>query len=369
MGAKHHPPEPMVCLPAAPGTGTSHERIVSALAKLSTHRAHVSPVAKLLSKDPTTRDIGQRMANCAGRVLLHMELPIEGDAIARLRGGFFCGARLCPFCEWRRTRAWRTRLIEGLAAFSAEHPTHKALMLTLTVRNCPLSETGKTLDAIHAGWNRMRQCAFFPTSFWLRRTEITIGRPAAADGLPEAPVINGRLPPENRSHPSAVVAGSSRGIKVPVIGGMWAHPHIHALLLVPASYWGKNYVKQTEWQRQWQMANRLDYAPVIDVRKAYTKRIGDTVADNITPAVLEVAKYVTKSADILALGPHAVELATQLRFRRMVAVSHALRKFVPNYEPKEDEFLDAVPNIPSTSDTMQVIAQWDKTTSLYHITV
>ncbi len=44
--------------------------------------------------------------------------------------------------------------------------------------------------------------------------------------------------------------------------GLWAHPHIHALLMVPAGYWRRGYIRQTGWQNLWAAALGLDYAGV-----------------------------------------------------------------------------------------------------------
>lgn len=358
----------MVCLPAGPRIDPSPAGSVSVLDKLSKRRGYVTPVARLLSRDPTTQDVGRRMTRCAEALALAIELPDGAPARALIESGRFCQARLCPFCEWRRTKAWRRRLILGLSGFAAEHPTHKAVMLTLTVRNCPIAATSDTLNDIHAGFKRLAQCAFFPTAYWLRRTEVTVGKPSYADELPRGSHFGfqgRRLELRQSLNPAS---GGEAVFEQPVVGGLWAHPHIHALLLVPASYFSHNYITQSEWQRQWQMACRLDYAPVIDIRKAYTKTASEDLIDTIPPAVIEAGKYVTKSADIHALGQQAPELHCQLKNKRMLGVSKALRKYVTDAEVLESELTDQAEVLASNSAMAHVVAQWDSEVSEYRIT-
>ena len=79
------------------------------LGKFSRHRQFNTPISRDLMLDAGTRDIGRKIANCAhtikADVLLHPELQPE----VNLKAAHVCNTRLCPFCEWRRTRVWRRR--------------------------------------------------------------------------------------------------------------------------------------------------------------------------------------------------------------------------------------------------------------------
>lgn len=72
------------------------------------------------------------------------------------------------------------------------------------------------------------------------------------------------------------------------------HPHYHILMAVPNQYF-KNpdyYLKQNEWLEIWQKAKRDKNITQVDVRKVQNKNI-----DGISSEVLELAKYMAKSAD------------------------------------------------------------------------
>ena len=173
------------------------------LGKFSRHRQYNNPISRELMADTGTREIGRKIANCAltlkADVLIHPDFQPE----VKLAAAHLCNTRLCPFCEWRRTRAWRARLYEGLGRLYEGEPALRGVFLTLTVKNPRLEDLGATLDEMNRAWQRLTQRAFFPTDLWFRRTEVTVS------GLPGT-------------------------------AGFTAHPHFHALLLVKPGYFGRN---------------------------------------------------------------------------------------------------------------------------------
>lgn len=72
------------------------------------------------------------------------------------------------------------------------------------------------------------------------------------------------------------------------------HPHYHILMVVPNQYFKNSnyYIKQNEWLEIWQKAKRDKNITQVDVRKVQNKNI-----DGISSEVLELAKYMAKSAD------------------------------------------------------------------------
>lgn len=335
--------------------------IVGALAKLSKHRAHQTPVRRILGRDPSTADVAQRMSNCAGQLALAIELEDDTTAKALIEGGYFCKARLCPFCEWRRTRVWQRRLINGLEELHKEKPKFRAIFVTLTVRNVPVHRLRETIQEMHTAWGRYYRCSFFPSSYWLRRTEITLGRPSFVDDLPRAP-----LPPRrHETEPQGLLLRSSA--RIPVVGGLWAHPHIHALILVPPRYFAADYVPRAEWRDQWQMALRADYSPVVDVRKATAKKGVDDPLATSTAAALEAAKYIAKSSDIAALGDLAPEMHHQIRGLRMIAASSKLGQYIKTADISEAEMLDTSAVAGSPNPLFHCVAEWQDLSQEYII--
>jgi plasmid rolling circle replication initiator protein Rep len=338
------------------------EGILAPIAKLSSRRQHTQTVGRALGRDPMTRDVAQRIGNCSLRLALALEQQDDGAARALITSGMFCQARLCPICEWRRTRAWRGRLTAGLGRFAEKYPTHRALFLTLTVRNVPIHQTRDTIKELHAGFRSLTRLQHWPTPFWLRRTEVTIGNPSFQDDLPTAKKA---LAAGNPHLSQTSMDGADGAVASPY--GLWAHPHIHSLLMVPASYFGRNYRKQSWFQKEWALALGLDYAPVVDVRKTTSKEGSPVLADAAQDAVMEAAKYITKANDISKLGPLAGEMHMQLKGQRMIQLSQALGKFVKDGDIQAGEYLDGAEVDVSQNPMFHTVVEWDSLLSQYTI--
>ena len=250
-----------------------------------------------------------------------------------LKAARVCNTRLCPFCEWRRTRVWRGRLTDGLSRLYADKPKLRGVFLTLTVRNSRLEDLGQTLTDMNRAWDRLARRRSFPTSYWFRRTEVTI-------------------------------------TGIPGTDGYSAHPHFHVLMLVKPSYFSHGYIRQTEWQKQWMDAARLDYAPIVDVRSAKkNSSAGSSTEENTRAAVLEAAKYASKATQLMELGPAITELHWQLRGRRLYALSKDLRAYIKDGDISSEELMDdASKPLPEGTERMELVAQWFEDSNEYLIT-
>ena len=303
------------------------------LGKFSRHRQFNSPISRELMLDTGTRDIGQKIANCAltlkADLLIHQDLRPE----VNLKAARVCNTRLCPFCEWRRTRVWRGRLTDGLTALYADEPKLRGVFLTLTVRNPRLEDLGETLSEMNRAWDRLSKRSFFPTDLWFRRTEVTV------TGMPGT-------------------------------NSFTAHPHFHVLLLVKPSYFSRNYIKQTTWQKEWMDAARLDYAPIVDVRSAKgNSSDGCSSEDASKSAVLEAAKYAAKATALMELGPAISELHWQLKHRRLYAMSRRLRQYIKAEDISPEELMDNQQKpLPEGTERIEMMAQWFEDTNEYLIT-
>lgn len=335
---------------------------------LDKHRRWNGPVAAQLMANTDTREVGRAIANCCHRIGALLELGDAGDITAYLQGGQFCGSRLCPFCEWRRSLAWRARMHRGLERFAADHPTHRAVFLTLTVRNCRISELRATIRELHTGWKRLTELAEFPAVHWLRKTEITTGSPEttitpAIDFLPvTGPAADdGRLIDDPTDTPRARLAQR-------VGPDPFVHPHVHALLLVPASYYGPGYVKHERWRQLWQMSARLDYPPIVHVEAVYSAEHKRSDRAPLRAVVPEAAKYISKAADVVKLGPYAAELHWQIKGLRMIQASRKFSAYVRNEEITKDEMLDSLEGANPAATFMPVLAEWCQELEAYEIT-
>jgi hypothetical protein len=114
------------------------------------------------------------------------------------------------------------------------------------------------------------------------------------------------------------------------------HPHFHVLLMVKPSYFHKGYLSQAKWTELWAASLRIDYTPVVHVKKVnpapgHEGRLGADIA----AAVLEVLKYGVKESDLMGDRDWLVELTRQLHKTRAVAIGGILRNYLREEDPDD----------------------------------
>ena len=202
----------------------------------------------------------------------------------------FCRVRHCPVCQWRRSLMWKAKAFKILPMVVEAYPKHRWLFLTLTVRNCKITELKDTLQWLNKSWQRMSQRKKFPAIGWIRSTEVTRGR----DGS--------------------------------------AHPHFHCLLLVKPSYFGKYYMRQKDWVELWRSCLRIDYNPVLDIRPVKQGR-------QPMELVPEILKYCVKESDLVADREWFLELTRQMHKMRTVATGGVLKEYLKQLEQEPEDLI------------------------------
>lgn len=285
--------------------------------KWDTHRSGTQTVERLYGSAPDGEfdKLASRMFDCSS-LLLFSVAPTDGKH--KLYRASFCRSRTCPVCQWRKSLVNTAKLFRKLPDLRASYPTARFLFLTLTVRNCQINELRETLSAMNKGWKRLIERQEWPAIGWLRSTEVTKGK----DGT--------------------------------------AHPHFHALLMVPASYFkGGKYVTQKAWAERWQAALRADYEPMVDVRAVKPKIEGQ----DLHAAVLETLKYSIKPSDLSGSDPAWLfELTRQLKGLRFMASGGVLKKIMSD-EASEDEMVKTSEDPaedPVDENAPKVIYRWDR---------
>lgn len=201
---------------------------------------------------------GLRVQHCADSLYFRR----REDGALRLSDAHFCRVRMCPVCQWRRSLKMYGQLRQVVQALDADQAAagrkpYGWLLLTLTIANCSGAGLSATLDTLAAGWDRMGHTAAWRRAALgtLRCVEVTYNR---ATGT--------------------------------------YHPHMHVLVCVKPSYFSsRDYLSQASWSDMWRQACRLDYNPIVDVRRV---RGRDGLSAD-PGACAEVAKYATKPGDYL----------------------------------------------------------------------
>ena len=192
----------------------------------------------------------------------------------RLKWASFCKQRFCFICAWRKSLFIFHQFLAVAEYVVKKQPKYKFLLLTLTGKNCTGDVLSEEITHYLKSFRRMTQRKRFKDNIegFFRTMECTYN-------------------PLTDTY----------------------HPHIHCVLVVPSSYFKKaGYMKHLEWVELWRKCLRLDYDPVVDIRKIRPKKEGvPTVQEEINymnqsahnpglaAAGAEVAKYAVKMGDIM----------------------------------------------------------------------
>ena len=256
----------------------------------------------------------ERIENCA--TLLDFRLvPFEkGNYGLRLSSAFFCHTRHCVTCQWRRSLRIKARAFKALPRIIEDFPTSRFLFLTLTVKNCDITNLKDTITHMNKSWQRMSQLKHFPAIGYLRTTEVTRGR----DGLS-------------------------------------AHPHFHALLMVRASFFSTGYIRQSQWVTMWRKSLRVDYNPILDVQALKKDAC-------VTPLLAEICKYSTKPSTVCYVPSKEwfVELTEQLHRTKAMVLGGVFREYFRdlNKEVTTEEMIHTDDDVESEVDEGHLRFGW-----------
>lgn len=290
------------------------------------HRTQSDEINELLKLTGHTR-YAERISDCSQWLNYASQPNDNGEIKLKLREARFCRVRHCPICQWRRSLMWRARLFKALPQITAKYPTARWIFVTLTVKNCEISELRSTLTKMNAAWKRMIGRKLWPALGFIKSLEITRG----ADGT--------------------------------------AHPHFHCLLLVPAGYFSKGYISQGDWASLWQSCLKVDYIPVLDVRAVKGKKdpLNATLeASNeaLLKAICETLKYSVKPSDLLADPQWLDELIKQLQNTRSISIGGVLKEFFSEDDP-EDLINGDIEEEENTEDDAIYIFNWSSKDKRY----
>lgn len=189
----------------------------------------------------------KRIEQC-GKVLVFSR---NDDDNLKLKRAYLCRVRLCNICSWRRALKNYAHLKKTIEAIESDRKREYSL-LTLTVKNCKYEALSDAISALNQGikrFNGYKRYKDFVVGTY-RALEIT--RNAETDTF---------------------------------------HAHFHVLQAHNKRAIHNNYIKKAEFVQMWKKAMKLDYDPIVDVRKIKVK------TDSFV--LREVTKYICKSNEYI----------------------------------------------------------------------
>ncbi|MEK4444376.1 protein rep [Niallia sp. FSL K6-0077] len=303
----------------------------------------------------------QKIRDCANKLVF----KTSGETL-KLYQTWFCKVRLCPMCNWRRSikiAYQNKRIVETVN----EREKVEWVFLTLTVKNCSSESLSETVEGVYKGFKRLCNYKAFKKSVkgYFRALEITRDRDAH---------ITKKRYEQNPGYFKR--CGLSIGSENPNYGTY--HPHFHVLLCVPRSYFKKKeyYIKQDQWTEMWQKAMKLDYKPIVDVRRVKAKKEIDReglqdfekeLKKSIREqnAIFEVSKYPVKDTDVIKGDKvtdenieTVLDLDKALSFKRLIGYGGLLKEV-----HKELKFDDA-----ESGDLVQVSESDEVANGIFEVT-
>jgi plasmid rolling circle replication initiator protein Rep len=191
----------------------------------------------------------RRIVDCAA----YLEFRRYTDNSLKLRSANFCQTRLCPTCNWRRSKkifAQVSRIMDDI------RENYKFIFLTLTVKNCKDIDLTAQINNMVSAYKTLCKRTRFKNTVqgWARFFEITYNW-------------------KTKEY----------------------HPHYHCVLVVDKSYFKSDlYISQDDFSCMWQSCLNIVYKPIVDIRTFTQSEKGKG------KEVAEVAKYTIKSSNIMA---------------------------------------------------------------------
>jgi len=261
------------------------------------HRAQSDELAKIYDSIGYDR-YAERIGECSQLLTYALKATDDGEVKLRLREARFCRVRHCMVCQWRRSLMWRARFFKALPEIQVKYPTGRWIFVTLTVKNCELTDLRVTLNWMNAAWHKLIKRKEFPALGFVKSVEVTRG-----------------------------------------VGGT-AHPHFHCLMFVPAGYFTRGYISHAKWTSLWQSCLKTDYPPILDVRVVKSKTTTSNHAQDssnqaMAEAVCETLKYAVKPSDLLADPDWLGELTKQLQKTRAISIGGCLKEFFSEDDPED----------------------------------
>ena len=226
--------------------------------------------------------------SCGGYLLFSRdEHQVSKEQRRKLKEANFCKFRFCSMCNWRRVRKVGVQMIEALEEIEKKKEV-SYLSLTLTIDNPKVDDLKDAVKEMNESFKRMSKLKIYKNAI--------IGHFKALELLGDN-TKDGEI-----------------------------HPHFHILLVVSKGYFkSKNYISQAKWAEMWGQSLRVDYTPIVHIR-----RIKPNVRrrmNALNSAVLEVAKYAVKHTEL--------ENRTEADFGKIIIKTKGMRFFATGGELKK----------------------------------
>jgi plasmid rolling circle replication initiator protein Rep len=234
-------------------------------------------------------DLSAQLSSCCS----FLQFRYDEKLNIKLFRANFCRSRICPQCMGRKSAIWAAKALKGLPMLKTDYPGCRFLFLTLTIKNCQIHQLRATIKSLVNGWSKLTNDS---RSFWIDWKWPALGYIKSVE----------------------VTRGSDGS----------AHPHLHALLLIPENYFSKhNYIQHHRWREIWQKAMMLNYEPFVNIQAV------PIVSEH--KSILEVVKYEIKIPDLTASARFTSQYVRECKRLKFFTSGGLLRQYF-KFSEEED---------------------------------
>lgn len=241
--------------------------------------------------DAKQRKRSDKVCQCSNFLVIQSEQDENGNKKNKVKQTFSCdNYRICPICQYRRSKKWQKRSFEGYKEMSEKNPNLEYIMLTLTIKNCDIIDLRKNVNFLLKAFKKLadRMTKNGTILGFFRNFEVT--REKEKCDLCNHDYTKSKTCSNKNNHTYT----------------NFCHPHIHVMFAVKPGYFaGKNYISKEEWANEWKKALQVDYLPIVWVSKVKNIKKNPELDDenfkkltekeqSFASAICEIVKYTTK---------------------------------------------------------------------------
>ena len=234
---------------------------------------------------------GERIHECS-QLLDFRLVPDSNEGVYKLKlsSTRLCKVRTCQTCTWRRSLMYKARAYKSLPKFISDHPNTRYAFLTLTCKNCEITELRKTITHLNKSFVRLTKRKDWPGIGWIKTVEVTRGR-----------------------------------------DGVSVHPHLHVLCALEPSYYSRHYLSKKKWVNLWKRSLQVDYSPILDVQAIKPK-------DSPLSLLAEIIKYQVKPNDcVLSPKEWFLEYTKQIHGTKAFSLGGLFKDYFREMEKDETD--------------------------------
>jgi plasmid rolling circle replication initiator protein Rep len=263
-------------------------------------------IAKLFEGDDKFKSVHKSLVESGNQVKAEVRMKVKTSEVRLKCNWWHSKNRIDPISQDAKAKKERLRMFRALQTLTALYPTHEFAFLTLTMRNCPISELRKAVNLLSRSFLKMIRAKPFAKYFNQRGDDVIAGFYRSLE-----------VTAENRDSD-------------------YCHPHLHILLHLPKYYFHDgNGIRQSDIVQAWKKALGVDYEPSVRINRVKAKKTKGNVKNSgratiestgLFEAVCETIKYQTKSDDFVKGGKKwAKEYLSQMPGIRNVSTGGTIK--------------------------------------------